>query len=75
MVRYSATKINSKTEGIFIPFAMSAQFHTPTFHDVFFDIGDAPTSTPTSALIAGNNNPAFSYQQQTPPSVRLKCSN
>lgn len=52
---------------------MNTQFHTPSFGDEVFDLGDASTSTPTSSFISGNPvnhvNSSYMYQQETPPSV------
>lgn len=50
---------------------MNTQFHTPSFGDEVFDMGDA--TSPTSSFVSGHpvNNSSYMYQQQqqTPTSV------
>lgn len=55
---------------------MNTQFHTPSFGDEIFDLGDGTISTPTSSGFMGGNSvnnlntTSNWYQhQQTPPSV------
>ena len=50
---------------------MNTQFHTPSFGDDVFDVGDASTSTPSGSMLAGNLNNSFAYQQQTPTSTQV----
>ncbi|TMW51886.1 hypothetical protein DOY81_003015 [Sarcophaga bullata] len=52
---------------------MNTQFHTPSFGDDAFDLGDASTSTPSGSMLAGSLvNNSFAYQQQTPTSTQTK---
>lgn len=51
---------------------MNTQFHTPSFGDDVFDLGDSTTSTPTGSMLAGNIvNNSYGYQQQTPTSTQV----